>query len=601
MSICQLCAGSCEECRNLYDEHGQGTEVYDITVKYFDPMLLSSNIEQDSRVICGECWRHISEFYDFQRSVLTIQNKLETESKHLIPLIKLEDEILLDQELLPKNECELSLNDVLDGEFLNIRGDDILNDIEKTQPTNSDDEKPLITRARRKSKIKSESIKKCNAKKKICKKTPSKARQQRTEAVRKSKRTIGTIGTINKNYYNKQDNNEKSFLNTENVTNPNDNIEMAKKSKMDMDLSFQTSNEMPNTIENTSSNYDSEDNRAASTDGQQTHFNRSQDYDAFISEWKQDLSCVVCNAEFATLALLRSHFRQEHPNHKCYVLCCQRKFFHRYQLVEHIRVHIKPDIFKCEVCGKCAPHSRGLRKHIRERHTKEGQERQYECNVCQKRFTKKPILKAHMEIHVTGSKDHICKECGKGFVLETRLKAHERSVHNIACVCDQCGKTVRGKYALKRHLLEHAGVTKRKWTCDQCEAQLNSHYALKRHKEAIHHDGTTVYVCKDCGKIAPSAQALRCHKKYVHQAERKYKCSICDKAFKVAIVLKEHMAAHTGEDLYQCPYCPKTFKVSSNMHHHRKKSHPIEWAEARQNKQQTNKVDVNLVSNEVIL
>lgn len=39
MSICQLCAGSCEECKNLYDEHGQGTEVYDITVKYFDPMV----------------------------------------------------------------------------------------------------------------------------------------------------------------------------------------------------------------------------------------------------------------------------------------------------------------------------------------------------------------------------------------------------------------------------------------------------------------------------------------------------------------------------------------------------------------------------------
>lgn len=38
------------------------------------------------------------------------------------------------------------------------------------------------------------------------------------------------------------------------------------------------------------------------------------------------------------------------------------------------------------------------------------------------------------------------------------------------------------------------------------------------------------------------------------------------------------MAVHTGQDLYSCAFCTKTFKFKSNMHGHRKKAHPIEWA-----------------------
>lgn len=280
--------------------------------------------------------------------------------------------------------------------------------------------------------------------------------------------------------------------------------------------------------------------------------------------------------------------------------CCQRKLKHRFDIVEHIRYHIDPNTFKCKICDKVSTNSRNLNKHMHEKHTAEGQERPFECTTCKKKFAKKCTLKTHMETHDTG-KDFKCSECGKGFSTEQRRKIHERMVHNVDRVCDQCGKTIHGVYALKQHILEHAGIKKRKWPCDQCNAELNSRSSLKRHKTVAHHDGSTVYVCSECGKIAPTETALRSHKKFVHQAERKFKCTICDKGFKVAIVLREHMATHTGEDLYQCPHCPKKFKVNANMHHHRKKMHPIEWAEARLNKPIITKVDVNLVSNEVVI
>lgn len=327
---------------------------------------------------------------------------------------------------------------------------------------------------------------------------------------------------------------------------------------------------------------------------------KTKSLDDFIAEWKQELDCMICNKGYGNFTELAKHFRAEHPAQKAYVACCQRKFTNRHHLYEHILLHIDPQAFQCPHCGKCSSNKRNLKKHINENHTQAGKERPFECMTCHKRFTKKTILKMHEETHDT-RKEFTCGICGKGFATLQRSKSHERMVHNVDRVCDQCGKTIHGVYALRQHLLEHAGIKKPKWPCDQCNAELYSRSSLKRHKSSIHNDGSTVYRCSLCNKIAPSEEALRSHKKFVHQAERKFVCSICGKAFKVALVLREHMSSHTGMDLYQCPHCPKTFKVSSNMHHHRKRAHPVEWAQARANRPQSVKVDINSVSNEIVI
>lgn len=36
---CRLCVVSRDEYKSLYDETGQGNDVYEITLKYFDPMV----------------------------------------------------------------------------------------------------------------------------------------------------------------------------------------------------------------------------------------------------------------------------------------------------------------------------------------------------------------------------------------------------------------------------------------------------------------------------------------------------------------------------------------------------------------------------------
>ena len=324
---------------------------------------------------------------------------------------------------------------------------------------------------------------------------------------------------------------------------------------------------------------------------------KARQSDAFIAEWKPVLECDLCEETSSNFDNLRSHFKEKHKT-RFYIKCCERKFYRRYVFVNHIQLHLNPETHKCDICGKVSTCKNNLKLHKKLMHE---EIEQLECEICHKLFNLKTSLDRHLLTHVTGEKNFVCQECGKAYVLEVQLKSHIKTVHNVDRVCDQCGKTIHGVQALKKHLMEHAGIKKIKFPCDECGVELNSRNSLKRHKAAFHHDGSTIYVCSICGKVAASPSALLNHKKYVHEEERKYKCSYCDKAFKRPKNLQEHIATHTGQDLYQCPHCPQTFKVSANMHHHRKKVHPVEWEEGRKNRMQVPKVDINHVKNQVVL
>ena len=324
---------------------------------------------------------------------------------------------------------------------------------------------------------------------------------------------------------------------------------------------------------------------------------KAKESDAFIAEWKPELICDICSESTTNFDKLRKHFKEKHTT-RFYIKCCERKFFRRCVLVNHIQLHLNPETHKCDICGKSSSTKHNLKLHKKVMHE---DTKQLKCDICEKLFKQKVTLERHLLTHATGNKDFICPECGKGFVAEQLLKLHVKHVHNVDRVCDQCGKTIHGLQALKRHLMEHAGIERPKFPCDICGLELKSPNGLKRHKAAFHNDGSTIYVCGVCGKVATSENALWNHKKLVHVEERKFKCNYCDKAFKRPKSLREHIATHTGQDLYQCPHCPQTFKVSANMHHHRKKVHPVEWEEGRKNRLQYPKVNISQVKKQVVI
>lgn len=324
---------------------------------------------------------------------------------------------------------------------------------------------------------------------------------------------------------------------------------------------------------------------------------KAKELDAFIAEWKPELICDLCGEITKNFDQLRTHFKETHKI-KSYIKCCEKKFFRRYVFANHIQLHLNPDTHKCEICGKSSSSKKNLKLHKKLMHELT---KQLKCDICDKLFKQKVTLARHLLTHSTDSKDFICSECGKGFVADQLLKLHIKHVHNADRVCDQCGKTIHGFQAYKKHLMEHAGIERVKFTCDVCGQKFTTSNGLKKHKAAYHSDGSTIYICGVCGKVAASENALMNHKRLVHVEERRHKCTYCEKAFKRPLALREHIATHTGQDLYQCPHCPQTFKVSSNMHHHRKKVHPVEWEEGRKNRLQHPKININQVKKQVVL
>lgn len=293
-----------------------------------------------------------------------------------------------------------------------------------------------------------------------------------------------------------------------------------------------------------------------------------QDYDGFIAKWKQELECYLCKNTFANFNLLSQHFKDKHPRNNCHIVCCEYKISSRNKLVEHIRLHLNPNAFKCKVCGKCSASSLFLKLHMQSHN----EEKPFQCQVCQKRFRTKSYYLIHCGTH-TSEKNLICTVCGRGFSTKHLLKKHEYNSHRYfkaKHLCEQCGKSCYSATNLKEHILKHAGIEEFKWACDECGIKFRASFSLKRHKKTYHNDeSSTTYECKDCGKISSNKFNLYLHKKNVHGLKLNH-----ERKFASVKLSRRQKNTHSGELRFQCPHCPVKFKHRKNIRRHIKVLHP---------------------------
>ena len=91
------------------------------------------------------------------------------------------------------------------------------------------------------------------------------------------------------------------------------------------------------------------------------------------------------------------------------------------------------------------------------------EERPFECDMCNKKFSTKTGLASHMLTH-NGKKPYECNVCGKAFVGSSSLVERMR-IHSgeKPYQCDFCDKAFSQRSTITEHKRIHTGVCNNTW------------------------------------------------------------------------------------------------------------------------------------------
>ncbi|KAK2721364.1 zinc finger protein 3-like isoform X1 [Artemia franciscana] len=138
----------------------------------------------------------------------------------------------------------------------------------------------------------------------------------------------------------------------------------------------------------------------------------------------------------------------------------------------------------------------------------------YQCNICDKRFSFHSSLERHRGIH-TGKKPFKCNVCRKSFSQMCNLNTHQRV---------------------------HTG--EKPYKCDVCEKSFSQSQNLNKHK--LVHTGEKRFKCDVCKKCFTRSGSLNLHQR-VHTGVKPFRCDLCKRSFTQLMHLNRHRILHTGK------------------------------------------------------
>ncbi|KAL7015157.1 hypothetical protein ACKWTF_016308 [Chironomus riparius] len=175
---------------------------------------------------------------------------------------------------------------------------------------------------------------------------------------------------------------------------------------------------------------------------------------------KREICCPECGKMFKTPSCLYSHKKIHLKNNRMICDMCGKTFDKKYYLLEHMNaIHLNRREYICTICGLTFARKRSLLKHawVHSGDT----EKKIVCSVCGfKSHTKQGMIR-HSKTH-TGERNYACEICDKRFACKYNVKAHVNAVHKgirpkvdeAKLRCNLCGRKFPRQKQLKRHLAE---------------------------------------------------------------------------------------------------------------------------------------------------
>ena len=187
------------------------------------------------------------------------------------------------------------------------------------------------------------------------------------------------------------------------------------------------------------------------------------------------------------------------------------------------------------------------------------------CQICGKHIKTRRILRRHIKVVHEKVKPILeCEQCGKKV---QNLKLHVLNMHvnhkkPTTAICDTCGRQFPNGLSLARHKIVH---TEKYLTCRYCGYQSATHEEFQAHLKM--HKKAKVYSCHICNSKFNTPGNIHKHIRSIHMGERRYFCDVCSKGFYTKGHLKAHRAIHF-EPTLKCNFCDRLFKEAGSRRIH---------------------------------